>query len=274
VTRIGIMQGRLVPPEQERLQSFPRSRWRDEFGYAAEVPVSYIEWICDGYGADVNPLMDDDRLSSVQAAVASTGIAVRSVCADYLMEKPLVHFPESREFLRRLLVRCRNLGVKRIVLPFVDNSALRPQDLDPVIHLLADVANDARNAAIEIHLETSLPPAQFAAMLRQLPADVVKVNYDSGNSASLGYKPVEEFAAIGDRIGSVHIKDRILGGGTVPLGTGDVDFRSLFECLRKVQYSGDFTLQVARSEPGDEIAWAKRNLEFVTRRWDGGISGT
>jgi L-ribulose-5-phosphate 3-epimerase len=268
VTQIGIMQGRLVPPEQGRLQSFPRSRWRDEFAYAACVPFSYIEWIWDGYGAGVNPLTDDSQLLQLKAAIASTGIQVRSVCADYLMEKPLLHCPESLQALRSLLARSGCLGVKRIVLPFVDNSAVRPQDLDSVISLLTDVADDARNTGIEIHLETSLPPAQFAGMLQQLPASVFKVNYDSGNSAALGYKSVEEFAAIGDRIGSVHIKDRVLGGSSVPLGTGDADFGCLFDGLRQLDYSGDFTLQVARGDPGDEIAWAKKNLEFLSRYWE------
>ena len=48
----------------------------------------------------------------------------------------------------------------------------------------------------------------------------MRVNYDSGNSASLGYRPRDEFAAYGSRVGSVHLKDRRLGAGTAPLGRG------------------------------------------------------
>ncbi len=58
VSRVGIMQGRLVPPEPGRFQSFPRSRWQDEISLARQVPLSYIEWIYDLYGADVNPVME------------------------------------------------------------------------------------------------------------------------------------------------------------------------------------------------------------------------
>jgi hexulose-6-phosphate isomerase len=65
----------------------------------------------------------------------------------------------------------------------------------------------------------------------------------------------------------VHIKDRIRGGGTVPLGTGDADFPTVFSQLNKIRYDGDITLQVARSEPGQEIAWARLNREFVARYW-------
>ena len=35
-TPLGVMQGRVVPPDQGRFQSFPRSRWRDEFPRAAQ----------------------------------------------------------------------------------------------------------------------------------------------------------------------------------------------------------------------------------------------
>ncbi|MEW6092427.1 MAG: sugar phosphate isomerase/epimerase, partial [Chloroflexota bacterium] len=67
----------------------------------------------------------------------------------------------------------------------------------------------------------------------------------------------------GQRVGSVHIKDRLLGGGTVPLGTGDADFLALFESLKTVGYAGDYILQVARGKPGDEVNWTRRNREFV-----------
>jgi hexulose-6-phosphate isomerase len=96
---------------------------------------------------------------------------------------------------------------------------------------------------------------------------MLKVNYDTGNSGSLGYRPTEEFAAYGSRIGSVHVKDRILGGGSVPLGNGSTDFPTVFEGLRKVDYCGDFTLQAARGQPGDEVKWARKNLKFLRRFW-------
>ena len=57
--KLGIMQGRLVPPEPERFQSFPRQRWREEFALAQAAGLETIEWIYDAYGEDVNPLGTD-----------------------------------------------------------------------------------------------------------------------------------------------------------------------------------------------------------------------
>jgi hexulose-6-phosphate isomerase len=99
---------------------------------------------------------------------------------------------------------------------------------------------------------------------------MIRVNYDSGNSASLGHAPREEWAAYGPRIGSVHIKDRVRNGGTVPLGTGDADFRALFEAIRAVGYGGPWVLQVARGTSGDEVSWARKNRAFLLDLLDGG----
>jgi hexulose-6-phosphate isomerase len=100
-------------------------------------------------------------------------------------------------------------------------------------------------------------------LLAKLPHRLLKVNYDSGNSSSLGYDPREEVAAYGDRIGSVHIKDRIRGGGTVPLGTGDAKIPVLLAELFRLGYAGDFVMQIARGEAGKEAAWIKHNRKLV-----------
>jgi hexulose-6-phosphate isomerase len=118
---------------------------------------------------------------------------------------------------------------------------------------------------LELHLETSLGPEDFSSFLRNLESPWIKVNYDSGNSSSLGFDPREEFAAYGRRIGSIHIKDRVRGGGTVPLGEGDTNFEALFSVLREIHYTGDYILQVTRGESGDEVNWARQNREFLLR---------
>jgi hexulose-6-phosphate isomerase len=59
----------------------------------------------------------------------------------------------------------------------------------------------------------------------------------------------------------------VLSGGTGPLGTGNTDFPALFSALEKISYQGDFTLQVARGTPGEEVAWAKQNLAWVRDHW-------
>jgi hexulose-6-phosphate isomerase len=189
------------------------------------------------------------------------------------MDKPLLRCSQQElsqrlQELALILRNARALGVNRVVIPFVDASAIRSnEDVVTVQDVLNAAMPFAEETGIELHLETSLGPAEFAKLLDGVPNPKLKVNYDSGNSASLGYTPADEFAAYGDRIGSVHIKDRVLNGGTVPLGTGHADFPALFSALEKIAYQGDFTLQVARGIPGDELAWAKQNVAWVRARW-------
>jgi hexulose-6-phosphate isomerase len=266
---LGIMQGRLVPPVGERIQAFPAERWRDEFPAAREAGLQSIEWIYD-VGCDaVNPIATDEGIEEMRQLSKANGVAVVSLCADYFMPEPLLRGSEAERHMRAekldwLLQRCQRAGIERVVLPFVDNSKLESDsDREAVIELLQQFAPRAAAMNLELHLETSLPPEQFAALLRQVEHSAVKVNFDSGNSSSLGYRVEEEFAAYGDRIGSVHIKDRVRGGGTVPLGSGDADLPALRRCLEEIHYTGDIILQVARETPGREVDWARHNREYV-----------
>jgi hexulose-6-phosphate isomerase len=269
--KLGIMQGRLVPPEPGRFQSFPRSRWRDEFALAAAAGLETIEWIFDAYGEDENPIATESGRREMQRLSAAHRVAVESVCADWFMDHPLIG--AGADALRSrwaklawLLEQCAALRIHRIVIPFVDASAIRNDaDTDIVVEGLRALAATVEDGGIELHLETALAPAQFASLLARVPHPAIKVNYDSGNSASLGYRPADEFAAYGTRVGSVHLKDRRRGAGTVPLGSGDTDFEALFAALRALRYPGDFILQAARGDPGDELRWVQGNAAEARR---------
>ncbi|HEX4749980.1 MAG TPA: sugar phosphate isomerase/epimerase family protein [Bryobacteraceae bacterium] len=267
--RIGIMQGRLAPPTHGRIQCFPRGQWQDEFAYAEAAGLDLIEWIYDLHGAGANPIETDAGVRSMLAVSRTHGVSVLSLCADYYMERPFTTADEGgvqelERHLLWLLTRCERAGIERIVLPFVDASRIQ-NDLqrERVTRILDRALPFAEASGIELHLETSLPPADFVALLRKIDSPWVKVNYDSGNSSSLGYDPAREFAAYGDRVGSIHIKDRVRGGGTVPLGLGDADFARLFQAICRSGYAGDYILQVARPQAGDEVPWARQNKSFL-----------
>jgi hexulose-6-phosphate isomerase len=266
------MQGRLSPPEDGRFQSFPRGNWAREIELAPQVPLRGIEWIYDFYGAGINPLETADGRVDLARKLKQSGVSVVSICADYFMDCPFVRIgkpllEERIAKLKWLISICPELRITRIVLPFVDASRISSSnDSDDVLFVLNEVLSQAARCGVELHLEMELDPGKFRALLDEIKHPLIKVNYDSGNSGSLGYSPVEEFAAYGDRIGSFHIKDRVLGGGTVPLGTGNVDFASLRRALIDIDYQGDFVMQVARGTPGDELAWLK-HAAGAARKW-------
>lgn len=255
------MQGRLGTPEEGRFQSFPRQGWRLEIARASEIGLRGIEWIYDLFGEGTNPLETAEGREELRGLLAEHRVAVVSICADYFMDRPLLRCSqaENTELLERLqwlLGICPEMSIGRVVLPFVDASRIRDEsERDQVVANLRQVLPQAERHGVELHLETDLAPQAFRELLDLLDHPLVKVNYDAGNSASLGYRPADEFAAYGARVGSVHIKDRRLGATTVPLGQGDTDFPSLREQLIQYDYRGDFVLQVARGEAGDEPRW-------------------
>jgi L-ribulose-5-phosphate 3-epimerase len=277
-TQFGIMQGRLTPPEPGRFQAFPRQRWRDEIPLCKDAGIDYIEWIYDGYGADINPVANDEGIAELNALKAQYGVATPALCGDWFMDFPLIRCtPQQRaereEVLRGMLHQARKIGAWRIVMPFVDASSMKTgEEKEIVLEVLRRVLPAAEETGVEIHLEADFDPPAFAAFLARIPHPMLKVNYDTGNSSGLGYRASEEFAAYGERIGSIHIKDRLRkpGGGiaTMPLGQGSADFDDVFASIRKIGYTGGFTLQVARGADGDEVNWITQQLGFLRRHLD------
>jgi hexulose-6-phosphate isomerase len=275
--RCGVMQGRLSPPEQARFQSFPRHSWQEEFARARAAGLDYIEWIDDEYGRSVNPIFTPKGRAELTALKAQHAIEIPAICADFFLEFPFLRCPaavreEREKHLHALIPIAQQIGAQRIVLPFVDNSRISTDsEKDTVIEILGRALPIADRQGVELHIEADFKPPDFAAFLKRIAHPSLKVNWDSGNSSGLGYLVHEEFAAYSDRIGSVHLKDRYRGpDGSIEtrlLGEGSADFNAVFMSLRKLNYSGGFTLQVARGEDGDEINFLRDQLAFVKARW-------
>ena len=85
----GIMQGRLLPKFQGRYQAHPLGYWEKEFPIASKLGLDSIEFILDFNNAEDNPLLAPGGIESIQKAEQTSGIKVRSICADYFMEAPI-----------------------------------------------------------------------------------------------------------------------------------------------------------------------------------------
>jgi len=266
---VGIMQGRLSAPSRGRIQSFPVDTWRKEFDLARQAGIACIEWIYETETDHGNPLRTTEGIDLMRQATATTGVGVFSICADYYMGDRLIdpqgNLRESTvTHLEWLIGQAAHLTIRYMVLPFVDASSLRtPAERSGLFKLLERVLPAAERANLELHLETDLPPAELATIYKTVPHARLKANYDIGNSAALGFDPQEELAVIGSRLGSVHVKDRIKGGGTVPLGNGSANLPLCFRLILDAGFKGPFILQVARQEGVSETDLAIRNRRFV-----------
>ena len=271
MNKIGMMQGRLTTPKDNRIQFFPVGLWKTEFDEVAKIGFDCIEWLYDIHAADKNPITTDSGIEEIKSVLSNTDIQIRSLCAHCFIEKPLVGATD--EMLKELLTlvewlfsRANKLNISRIVLPMEDSTALNTKtEFERQINWMKEALKFAEKTDIEIALETTLPPSNLANFINQIPHPLMKVNYDIGNSAGMGYKIEDEFNAYGDRIVSIHIKDKLLNGPTVAIGNGVADFSALKPLISKFNFKGDIVLEAARGDSGDEIAWAKRNLNFVLK---------
>lgn len=261
------MQGRLLPKYLGRYQAHPVAYWQKEFAVARDIGLDCIEFILDFNDAEENPLLRAGGTDEIKSVSDQTGVTVKTICADYFMEAPL-HSDEqglaekSRQVMARLLKNASRLNVTDVVVPCVDQSTLDGQEAaDRFVEKLAPLVEIAEQHGINLSLETDLAPQPFVELLDRFNSDCVRVNYDIGNSAALGYDPAKELDAYGERITDIHIKDRISGGGPVVLGEGNANFDTFFSKLKNFDYRGPFIMQAYRDEEGVEIF--KQQLEWI-----------
>jgi hexulose-6-phosphate isomerase len=263
---IGIMQGRLSPRIDGKIQAYPANTWQKEFEIAQEIGYAAIEWIVEN-PVEINALMTDSGKAEIKKVIASTGVRIDYVCADIFMQQPLVRMTEetksqNKEYLASILKNAKEVGAIGVEIPFVDNSSIKNEtEKQEFIDVMQDAFNLAKEMDLKISLETDLPPINFKVLLENIDLDYVQANYDIGNSASLGFDPKEELEAYGLKILNVHIKDRKLGSTTVPLGTGNANINYVMQKLQEIGYSGGLTMQAARGE--NDIETAKEQLKYV-----------
>ena len=266
---IGIMQGRLLPPVDERIQGFPVADWRLEFPRARQAGLYCIEWIFEEASQEENPLANDAGITEIEKLSKENNVQVLSVCADYYMTQRIV-LPDGQinkntaSHFRWFIEQVKKLDVQYVILPFVDSSSLpSPVEQKGLLTFLEQSLPLFEEINIEVHLETDFPPAVFKVILDRLDHPLLRANYDIGNSASLGYDPEEELSVIAPRLGSVHVKDRIRGGSTVPLGQGNADFQTCFRLILESGFDRWFILQAARQNDLNEMDLAVHNRCFI-----------
>jgi hexulose-6-phosphate isomerase len=264
--QIGIMQGRLSPRIDGKIQAYPARTWQKEFNAARKIGYAAIEWIVEK-PTEINALMSDSGIEEINNIISETGVRIDFICADIFMQQPLVRMTtdimkENAKNLNIILMNAKKVGAIGVEIPFVDASSIRTDsEKSELISFMQDAFNLAKEVGLRISFETDLAPTSFKEFLECINLDYVHANYDIGNSASLGYKPTEEIDAYGKKILNVHVKDRVLGGSTVPFGSGDSDFNLVFSKLNEINYSGGITMQGARGR--NDIEVAKSQLLYV-----------
>ena len=250
MNNLGVMQGRLIPDENGKIQSFPKLNWRLEFPILKELGLNYLEWTLDHDELWKNPILTLKGLLEIRELSEQNHVEIYSATADNLMQAPIhksnkglaTTTQECIEFLSLL----NDAGVQVVVWPLVDSGNLASkEEFEKFIELFGLISTSLEKTKIRIAFETDLTPEYNSKLCQEINSSLVGINLDIGNTASYGNKTSREFIILGSLIKHVHVKDRIIRGPTVPLGSGDVDWADTTESMR-LNYRGVRVLQAAR----------------------------
>lgn len=272
MVQLGVMQGRLLPKYKNQYQAHPVGYWQGEFKLAAQFGLDCIEFILDYDDLEKNPLIYNGGIDEILTQVASSGVVVETICCDYLMRAPLhSKHSEQRQFslhvLHQVIRKCSKLEVNNVVIPCVDESSINNLDAQArFVQAIKPAIEIAEEQSVNLALETDLNPIDTVNLLERIGSEYATVNYDTGNSAALGYDTAKEISTYGSRITDVHVKDRTLGGGPVKLGEGNAKIKDTLKHLSLCQYAGPFILQAFRDDEGLEVfsqqlSWFKDEVD-------------
>ena len=263
---IGIIQGRLTA-SGGKLQCFPHGKWKEEFFVARDVGFDCIELIVEKQAGAPNPIWEPDGVEGLVEAARASGVKTLSVCDDRVMDAGLLKAdgPEADaafEAIVKLLRQISRVGATRLVLPFLEAASLKADKggFLAVKGRLERLVAPAEESGVTLMIEDDLPIPLQRELLSSAGGKI-GVCYDTGNRIWHGFDPAAEILELGPLVRHVHIKDKAADGKNVMLGTGRVDFPSVFASLKTVGYAGPLILETSRGD--EEVRAGRENLAFV-----------
>ena len=106
------------------------------------------------------------------------------------------------------------------------------------IYPIRTIANANEESEMVLCLETILNGDDLIFLLEALNHSNIKVVFDTGNRIAFGHNLFDDIIKLRDRIKHVHLKDKNIDNKNVLLGTGLVNFSSVFKALKTIDYRG------------------------------------
>jgi L-ribulose-5-phosphate 3-epimerase len=269
-----LVQGRLLPQLGTQLQYFPNN-WEDEFPLIKKLGFNGIEWIYDKISENTNPILTIDGRKKIQQLSKKHDVSLENIVFDWFIEHPLLvddvySIEDKFDKLYFLCTISSQIGFKRIIFPILESNNIESEEkfLKFINFCKENLSPLLDKLSIEFHLESSLSLQQEKKLLDMINHDKFFVCFDMGNDASMGYDPISSIIQLNNKIGSVHIKDRLLHGTTVNLGDGNVDFHSVFSSLEKINFAGPYSFQAYRSQNSDNEILIQNYLKFINNIMD------
>ena len=269
ISNLGFMQGRLIKDENGTIQSFPSNNWKKEFLKAKTLGLKNMEWTIDRKNILKNPIFTKSGIKIINEYKSKYLININSATCDFFMQKPFFKIKNKNNqkkelnLINKLIYWSNKIGIKYFIFPLVDNASLKDENEERyLVQKLRLFSKKLIKNKQMILFESDYEPYRLNKFIQKFSRKCFGINYDLGNSASLGYKLKDEKIYF-KYVKNIHIKDRKFNGETVRLGRGDVKFKQFINFIKRIKFNGNFILQTARGK--DDFKEYKTNLKFLKK---------
>ncbi len=248
--KLGIVQGRLLEPVNDKIQEFPITNWEKELSLLDQLDLIGVEWIINKNYFDENPIFDTDFDYFEK---------ITSVCLDNLITDEI----HTSEYLKKVLDKvCSNKKIFSINVPLLEESSMEEKSKRiNFIKIVNEYAEIYKNK--EFLFEAELGLESYLDIVNS--KSNFYVTYDTGNLTSYKINHSEYIFGLKEKIKCVHIKDRKENGESKELFQGDTDFEEIFSSLSQIKYNGLFVLQLARGRSGLELETIKKQISSIKK---------
>ena len=233
----------------------------DAFAAARRVGFDGIQVTIGKPDSQGRLLLSDPALQQrILDASTTHKVAITSTYLDILHRDCLQSSDAAKIWIRQAIQITDKLNASIVELVFFFKCGLtNSRDIDSVVAALRELAPEAHAANVILGIENTLSAEENARILDRVGSPAVKIWYDIGNSTNMGHFDVpREIRFLGkDRIGQIHIKDKVY------LGQGAVDVKGCLEAIFDIGYSGFCVLETAAPTGGDRVANAAKNLQLL-----------
>jgi sugar phosphate isomerase/epimerase len=242
------MQGRLSPGGP-RAQSFP-SHWQAEFADARTIGFDRIEWLLTEDDFESNPLWTAPQ--DILRCAELSGVTVTTLCADVF-----IHRGHDELLLAQVLARASGIGIDTVIVPWLEANTAGEDVSRERLRSLRQLSD---TSTVRIAIESDLSAGLLRTLIEEC-APSIGICYDTGNAAAAGHDLTSDLNLLGPRLFAVHVKDRVPGSPSVPLGQGRVDFAALSDALAAHAFRGPLILETPRTE--DPLRAARTQRDFL-----------
>ncbi len=258
---LGFVQGRLTYFKSDKLQIFPKNKWKEEIQAASSLKIDFIEYFTEREGDfKHNPFFDSKKFNFLKTQSKKYLKTNYSFCDDYYINHSIL---KNKDLSRidNLFYKLNQANIKIYVLPLLEKSNIKLSNYLKFVEVLKKISNKAKKNKIYIALECNLEKRSLKKLIKLVCNDHLKIVYDTGNRCLIDTNQNNAIRYLAKYIIHIHIKDKNKKGDNVYLGTGIVNFANVFCALKKINYKRNFVFECLRGN--HPISTMKYNINFI-----------